>query len=186
MGNLGRCCMSHRPKNRMRDYPPDRLFALIKEHFKYDAVRGKLFWRTGEKRGHAVPLRKSPFGYLNIHWLQMDWRVHRIIWMLVNDEPLEYSDEIDHRNRIRDDNRPSNLRKATHQQNQWNAGLRSDNTSGIRGVCKKPNNRWEANITVNGKPQYLGLFKSPQEAAEAYQKKARELRGEYVPNGEAA
>lgn len=168
-------------------YPPEKLLALAKAHFRYDAVHNRLHWKLHIKRGHPVRTTKAPNGYLNISWLRKNWRIHRIIWMLVNDAPLLPSDEIDHINRVRDDNRPSNLRKATHQQNQWNAGLRSDNTSGIRGVCKKPNNRWEANITVNGKPQYLGLFKSPQEAAEAYQKKALELRGEYVPDaGEAA
>ena len=179
--------MVKRVRNRAEEYPPEKLLALAKVHLKYDAVRNGLFWQIGDKRGHAVRMKQTPGGYLAMTWLCTQWRVHRIIWMLVNDEPLLYSDEIDHINRVRDDNRPSNLRKATHQQNQWNAGLRSDNTSGIRGVCKKPNNRWEANITVNGKPQYLGLFKSPQEAAEAYQKKALELRGEYVPDaGEAA
>lgn len=166
-------------RNRALEFPPDKLLALVKAHFKYSATRGKLFYRQGKLRGHAVKTRKLGSGYVTTTWLDMEWRIHRLIWMLVNDAALQPSDEIDHRNQIRHDNRPDNLRKATHAQNQWNAGIRKDNTSGIKGVAMR-DGKYIANISINGKVKYLGTFKTEADAVEEYQKKALELRGEYA------
>lgn len=172
-------------RNRELEYPADKLLELIKAHFKYSATREKLFYRLGSLRGHAVRTRKNGAGYVTTTWLDMEWRIHRIIWMLVNNAALQPTDEIDHINQIRDDNRPDNLRKATHAENQWNAKTRKDNTSGFKGVTEYRGKRggvsYSANISINGKVKYLGAFPTALEAAEAYQKKALELRGEYAP-----
>lgn len=47
--------------------------------------------------------------------------------------------EIDHINRERNDNRLSNLRLADDRTQNINQGLRSDNTTGIKGVSRKKN-----------------------------------------------
>lgn len=172
-------------KSRYDELPPDKILSLAKAHFKYDAVREGLFHRIGKKHGHAVRTFKLGNGHVGISWLGTSWVIHRIIWMIVNDEPLGPKDEIDHKDRNRKHNVPSNFRKVTHQQNQWNAGLRSDNTSGFRGVSRTRTGVYSANITIDGKPLYLGVFKTALEASEAYQAKAREIRGEYVPGAAA-
>jgi hypothetical protein len=41
-------------------------------------------------------------------------------------------------------------------------------TSGIKGVTKHPGGRWRATIHQDGKAYHLGLFKTKEEAAEAY------------------
>ena len=43
-------------------------------------------------------------------------------------------------------------------------------TSGIKGVSYHQRGYWRATIHRNGKPVHLGLFKTKEEAAEAYQK----------------
>ena len=42
-------------------------------------------------------------------------------------------EHIDHINRIKFDNRIENLRKSTHQENQWNKPVRIDNFLGVKG-----------------------------------------------------
>jgi len=97
--------------------------------------------------------------------------------------------EIDHRNGNTLDNRKENLRECTHQQNQANRRLGKDNTSGYKGVSYKKRNKdminehskpWEVRIRYNGKRLYLGAYKTKEEAALAYNKKAIELYGEYA------
>jgi hypothetical protein len=88
---------------------------------------------------------------------------------------------IDHINGDGLDNRQSNLRCATNQQNQFNSRKRRDNTSGFRGVCwREDKKRWRARIRVGGKQQHLGLFKTAEEAARAYDEAAKRLHGEFA------
>lgn len=76
-------------------------------------------------------------------------------------------------------NQKSNLRLATISQNQANKTKYKNNTSGYKGV-DLIKNRWRACIQINKKQTYLGLFKTPTEAAAAYNNKAIELYGEYA------
>jgi hypothetical protein len=72
-----------------------------------------------------------------------------------------------------------NMRLATNRQNQHNARTRIDNTTGFRGVCVNKD-KWTAQIKIDGVLTYLGRFASPEEAARAYDAKARETRGEFA------
>ena len=85
----------------------------------------------------------------------------------------------DHVNRDRLDNRKSNLREASYQQNSSNSKLHSHNTSGYRGVYKYKK-LWRAAVTFDGKQVSCGYFKTKQEAAIAYNEKATELFGEFA------
>lgn len=92
--------------------------------------------------------------------------------------------EIDHRNGDGLDNRRSNLRVATRQQNTRNAGLRSNNTSGYKGVWwSRVSGKWACGITINARNIHLGLFLSKREAARAYDVAAANCFGEFArPN----
>lgn len=66
-------------------------------------------------------------------------------------------------------NQKLNLRKCTNSQNLANSKKQINNTSGYRGVSwRKRQQTWEAYISINKRRVHLGLFDSPQEAAQAY------------------
>ena len=72
---------------------------------------------------------------------------------------------IDHINRIRTDNRIENLRWATHQENQENKSIQSNNKLGIQHIFKDRNG-FQFRITRN-KIEHRKYFKTLEEA-EAY------------------
>jgi hypothetical protein len=87
----------------------------------------------------------------------------------------------DHINGNGCDNRRGNLRPATPQQNVFNQKLRVTSTSGFKGVTwNKRYGKWQAQIGHNGKNKHIGLFVNLEEAARAYDAKARELFGEFA------
>lgn len=87
---------------------------------------------------------------------------------------------VDHINGNSLDNRKANLRFATHSQNIANQGIRSNNTSGFKGVwwCSQTK-LWRAAIQARGKREHIGLFKTPEEASAQYAIRAKELHGEF-------
>lgn len=86
------------------------------------------------------------------------------------------TDHIDH-NTL--NNQEYNLRICTHSQNRMNSRKRVDNTSGYVGVFRAKK-KWIARIRSNGKILSFGTYTTPEEAAHAYDKAARRLRGEFA------
>jgi hypothetical protein len=70
--------------------------------------------------------------------------------------------ELDHINGIRNDNRIENLRSVTRQQNQWNR------TTAKGYYWDKVKNKWRAELKLNRKKIYLGMFNTEEEARNAY------------------
>lgn len=91
---------------------------------------------------------------------------------------------VDHINGDKLDNRLENLRVVTPQSNQVNRKrLNKNNTSGIRGVARRGSlkNPWHAQIMVNGKNIYLGLFPTMEAAAQARRLAELKYYGELCP-----
>ena len=89
----------------------------------------------------------------------------------------------DHRNGNGLDNRISNLRHATPSQNNYNTRLRSDNSSGIKGVSFHiRDQRWVARIQSEGHSYYKSS--EDKEVVEAWvREKREELHGEFANHG---
>jgi hypothetical protein len=89
--------------------------------------------------------------------------------------------EVDHISMDTLDNRRSNLRVATHQQNNFNKGKKRNNKSGHKGVSwDSERGKWYASIRLNGKQIGLGRHSNLSDAADAYRLAAIKLHGEFV------
>jgi hypothetical protein len=88
---------------------------------------------------------------------------------------------VDHINRNPLDNRRRNLRLCTHAENNRNKRMRSDNTSGYRGVIRDGRRgHWRAVIGSDGEHHYLGSFRGAKDAARAYDAAALVLHGSFA------
>lgn len=148
---------------------PERL----KEVIDYDPDKGTFVWavsRRGARKG-AICGRICSFGYREIGIDYGLYRANMIAWAIMTGEWP--SAEVDHINRIKDDDRWENLRLANRSQNCGNDGLRKNNTSGYKGVTLDvASGLWRAQIRLNGRKTNLGRFPTKEEAAAAHDRAA--------------
>lgn len=108
--------------------------------------------------------------------------VHRVV---MNAKPGQI---IDHINGNPLDNRKSNLRFVSSQQNSFNTKKSITNSSGFKGVSWHKNHKlWQACVYFGNTSKFLGNYLTKEEAALAYNLYVKETRGEYanlniVPN----
>ena len=89
--------------------------------------------------------------------------------------------QVDHINGDKLDNRKENLRLCNNSQNHMNKGVQSNSTTGYKGVSfEKSIGRYRAYLNLNGKRYNLKTWETPEEAALAYNEKAKELFGEFA------
>lgn len=87
---------------------------------------------------------------------------------------------VDHINGDGLDNRRANIRACTQSQNLANQKIKP-HSSRFKGVSfDKKLKKWTAYCKVNGKTTYIGGFKVEEDAARAYNAKAKELYGEFA------
>lgn len=147
----------------------------LHKRLRYEPETGKLFWRDCEEMpkkwrtryaGNEAFTSANGHGYRKGSIYGVMFQAHRVIWAIHYGEWP--SDQIDHINGVRNDNRISNLRVVTNQENGRNSSMRSDNTSGVCGVCwHKASGKWHAHIMVDGRSKHLGLFPTIAAAAAA-------------------
>lgn len=120
----------------------------VKELFNYNEESGDLLRIKKVKGGKSkiVAGCKGNHGYLMTMVDKVLYLNHRLIWLWVYGYMPENC--IDHINRNRLDNSIGNLREVSDSCNMRNANSRSDNTSGVRGVCyDSKKKKWYARVT---------------------------------------
>lgn len=101
--------------------------------------------------------------------------------LIMNTIELPTSVYVDHENGDKLDNRKCNLRICTNSQNQANRHILQGTYSSYRGVTwHKGVGKWQAQIKVNQKSIYLGVFSTEIEAAQAYVAAAKQYFGKFA------
>lgn len=163
----------------------------LRQCFELDIESGSLTWKARPRehfpteRGWLVFLgayagkradHLGPHGYRRVSVDGDRYAAHRIVWKMVHGTDPE---TIDHINRDRSDNRPSNLRSCTEHENALNRPMHKNNRCGVKGVhaC---NGKWRAMIRFEGRSRHIGLFETLEEASAAYKAEAARLFGEFA------
>lgn len=152
----------------------------LKEVLDYDPETGVFVWlinRGSVKSGTICSCKQN--GYIVIKIDGIRYYGQRLAWLYMTGKFPEL--EVDHINGKKNDNRWKNLREASRQQNRWNSNQNSKTNNPYKGVTLyKRLNVWQATIGYNGKRLFLGNFKTPEEAAVAYDIAAEKLFGDYA------
>ena len=157
----------------------------------YNPITGIFTWKWRPekhlRRNHmyagktAGTVTESGYIMISVDKIQYQAHILAFIYMTGNYPP---SEEVDHKDTKRTNNAWSNLRPATTTQNRANSSLRSDNTSGHKGVTwHAGTQKWRTKLKIHGKDVHVGLFNSVNAAHEAYMEAAHKLFGEYANNG---
>lgn len=169
--------------------------ATLRKLLSYDPDTGLLTWKYRPPEMFATMLDykawnarfngKPAFatvkadGYLLGRLFYRSYRAHRIAYAIYHG--AWPTGEVDHKNGVRSDNRITNLRDVTRSENQRNAAIPRDNSSGHIGVSlHTPTGRWRARIAAGSKQIYLGLFENFDDAVAA--RAVAEVKYGYHPN----
>jgi hypothetical protein len=131
---------------------------------------------VGKWNWHVMIAKNGPYASGRPGGGKSQTSLHRFIGSMSG---LSMKDEVDHVNRNGLDCRRSNLRDATRAQQTYNASIRRDNVSGLKGVSRE-HGKWRARIRIDGRLIYLGSFSSPEEAHASYVAAATAARGEFA------
>jgi hypothetical protein len=113
-------------------------------------------------------------GYLRGKINGVSYLAQRVIWKMVYGQDPEI---VDHRNRVKNDNRLTNLRNTDKLTNSRNAKLARNNSTGVNGVYLLPSGKYAASLGVNGKSTHLGCFATIEQAAMARKEAEIKLGG---------
>ena len=141
----------------------------LKELLHYDPETGVFTWlmsRPGIKPDRVAGGINKIAGYRLISVDRKLYRASRLAWLYM--EGYFPENDVDHEDRIRNNDKWDNLRHVSHQCNSRNCNISKNNNSGIMGVSWiKERKKWYANIMISGKTIGLGRFKSKLNAAKA-------------------
>lgn len=169
----------------MPDIPRDQVTKEdVSRILSYDPDTGVFRWKIWT-RGHGKVMSPgdeagwSSLGYRQLCLYQNEYRAHRVAFLLMTGEWPPESMDIDHIDRDGCNNSWANLRLARRSENNINSKIRSDNTSGARGVHRSRNGNWFARICKDGKILGLGTYEHKDDAVRARKEAEKRLFGEF-------
>lgn len=172
--------------------------AILRQLLCYDPETGKLFWKErpvemfadgGHSAAHSCAKWNAKHagseaftceagGRMEGRIFRRRYFAHRVIWAIVHGR---WPEEVDHRDHDATNNKLTNLRECSHQQNMRNQSAAHNSTSSYVGVSwDRCRNKWAAGITHMGKRRGLGRFATEEAAARAYDTAALDLFGDFA------
>jgi len=174
-------------KNKVSEYSPTAS-TLTQEYLKsildYDLDTGIFTWKVSKANRTKVGdvAGWSYNGYREIEINNKAYKAHRLAWLYVYGEmPKNLVDHIDGN---RSNNKISNLREATYQENSENYKTPKTNKSGVKNVSwYKSLNKWVVSISIRKTKKTVGYY-DDLELAELVAIEARnKYRGEFANHG---
>jgi len=137
-------------------------------------------------KGHTIQIDKEDlhlvndycWSYNSVSGYIQGWQKGKTVYLhrMITNAP--YGLDVDHINHNRSDNRRSNLRVVTRQQNKQNSKHALSNT-GLKGIVKRPNNKFLVRIYKDRRCYNIGTFKNMFSAIMAYNKASEKYHGEH-------
>jgi len=154
----------------------------LREVLSYNPATGEWMWLVGLARRAAagtIAGCRNRDGYWLIGVDCQLYLAHRLAWLwMTGTWPTE---QIDHIDMDKSNNKWDNIRIATPSQNGANVQARTNNTSGSKGICiDKRRHTYNARIMKKGKRHHLGSYIDLSSAIQAYRIAATELFEEYA------
>jgi len=141
---------------------------------------GNFYWKKQVGRckiGDVAGVERID-GYKVIKINNILYYLHRVMFFYHHGY---FPEMVDHINGIRSDNRIENLRGATRSQNGQNRKKTPNTSSNVKGVSwVKSTKNWKAQITLDNKIYYLGMFKKLEDAEKHIKKIREELVGVFT------
>jgi hypothetical protein len=161
-------------------YEPETgfLFWLPREHEFFKSDRDCMAWNTRFCEKQAFCHTKA-LGYQEgvVMWNRL--YAHRVIWAMQTGTWPE--NQIDHIDNDPSNNKWVNLRAATRAENSCNKTKKKNSTSKYLGVyLYRDKKTWIAKASKNNKNIHIGYFKSEEDAARAYDLRAKQVHGEFA------
>lgn len=169
------------------------------DYFTYDDEHGVLIWKlrpeshfkskrshstwnaryAGKEAGRYGRKKNGLPKAVDVSVDRVPYKAHRIIWEML-EGPIEEGVQVDHKDTNPFNNRKSNLRLVTNQQNQWNKGKYGHNTSGHPGVhYDASRGKFMSYLEFNGKRVHSKRYDTIEEAIVARQEAEVRYFGEY-------
>jgi len=152
----------------------------LKELLSYDPETGVFRWKRAHRKIKVGDIAGSIHvtGYRQIKVDGQLHKAHRLAWLYIYGQLPK--NQLDHKHGWREDCRLVELREATPLENARNCSIRSDNTSGYKGVnWSKANQAWCARISLKRKRISMGHFSTAIEASRVYEEAAKKYFGEF-------
>lgn len=127
--------------------------------------------RSFQRKKGLLKLMGDSYGYRQVHLSKngkpVRYKVHRLVAALFLGLTSEM--HVDHIDGTRSNNKVSNLRVCTLEENLRFTNVRKNKTSKFVGISVSKSGKWRAQIQVGKKKKWLGVFDTEEQAHTAYQ-----------------
>lgn len=158
------------------------LSGRVRELFDYNPNDGHLRWKVARQKinkGDIAGYVSTSDGYRYVCFDYNELSAHRIVWLLMTGDWPKC--QIDHKNKIRDDNRWNNLREATNRKNSYNKDVQKNNKLGVKGISYDERRRkYRVRIRIGAKDYTIGRYDTLEEAIEWRKLAEQEFHGEFA------